>query len=674
MRPLVSALIAAAGLGASPQASDETLLTGFEEEDLKRLVAAFKLERKEGQDKEGRPFVSIGKPFLLNPYWTILRGKASQGENALGLNPIHDPEKLSFSTPVKIPSEAAFYYGLTSSGRVFNTCGVFRRFFPFDWSGHSLLRVDVNCDEIKQTVRVALEDEEIGPPVVRSFAVEPGKWVTVEMDLEEAARARGLDLKRMTTMTVGVVPGEAKPKKSHSTLIDNLRLARRGAPAALPVVRDASPHDLPDYYRATSKPEPERIPGEPFDHSPLPPEGPIVISTEKTSVVNPVGWIAARDNNRLLVGYMEKNSVPPAKVMMLQTQDGGKSWKGLDGGANPSSFVIVGSDHGGGRGDVVGGRGDVVVLTNLGCRGGSWASLRLFAQKVTFTGKGWELREAPTLVDCDLRHCNSNQSIVRARDGRLWAAYGLAGRLGAIAINVRYSDDDGITWKSWAEGKAGALPGLEKPALEGWTYNFEEPCLVPFGKSVACLWLEFSGPHNGKLRWSRFENGGWTAPETVEQPKPVPGNPVSRPPINAVGVRGEEIYLVSARWPGVLHYRGGNWALEAPDVPRGGKVAVAGDAKVVVVAPVPESGDPYKGPVALRAWRRTPQGAWSGPQELGREEVPLSNRQAGHAYSYRPGFVVQPYSPPRFVPVAWTCESQKWIKIVRLPADLPAGK
>jgi hypothetical protein len=31
-----------------------------------------------------------------------------------------------------------------------------------------------------------------------------------------------------------------------------------------------------------------------------------------------------------------------------------------------------------------------------------------------------------------------------------------------------------------------------------------------------------------------------------------------------------------------------------------------------------------------------------------------------------PGFVVQPYAPPNFIPVAWTC-GQNWVKVLRVP-------
>src|SRR6185503_15815423 len=193
------------------------------------------------------------------------------------------------------------------------------------------------------------------------------------------------------------------------------------------------------------------------------------------------------------------------------------------------------------------------------------------------------------------------------------------------------------------------------------------PCLVPFGRGVACLWEEFGGANGGKVRWSRFEDGKWSAIETIETPKRESKGPSARPAVSAVSVKGEEIFLVGARFPGVLHYRSGKWTAEAPDVPRAAKLSVAGDRHVVAVAAIPETGDVYKGGVALKVWRRAADGGWSSPEELAREELPLSNKGSGNIYLYRPGFVVQPYAPPNFVPVAWTCEGQKWIKVLRVP-------
>src|SRR5262249_14906176 len=202
------------------------------------------------------------------------------------------------------------------------------------------------CHEVKQTVRVLLEDEEIGPPIMRNVTVEPGKWATLEIDLRAAVKERGLDLKRMANLAVGVVKLEDKPKAemSYTALIDNLRLSREKTPAKLPVVRDTSSHALPEYYR-TSKPQPEKLPAGQPDRSPLKLEKPFLIPNEKACNVAPVGWVAAYDNKRLLVGF-DAGAGREGRTMIFlsQTLDGGQSWRGLDGGEKPSSFYLFNPD------------------------------------------------------------------------------------------------------------------------------------------------------------------------------------------------------------------------------------------------------------------------------------------------------------------------------------------
>jgi hypothetical protein len=662
------------------QSADEIILLGFEEEDHARLSKAIKLERKEAKTKDGKAYVAWENPggFQALGQWRMYPGQASRGRYAMGISTVI-PDRLEIiyaAGPFKVPQEPQHYYSLLNNnyappnGAMLHTCGVFRRIFPVDWSAYDLLRVDAYGEETAQTVRILLEDEEIGPPVVRNLALSPGKWTTLEVDLRAAEKERGLDLKRMATLTIGVarIEGKPKPGTSYTALIDNLRLSKKSVETGLPVVRDSSPHQLPEYYRAASRPQPETLPPGAPDRSPLKLEKPSVIPTETAALVAPVGWVAAFDNRRLLVGFNKGNTASPALVQILQSSDGGASWRGLDGGEKPTGLHVNNLDHGSGRGDVVGARGDVLILTNLGCRGPSFASLRLFARKLTFTGEGWEVRQVPDLVDCDPRHCNSNHSIVRTADGRLWAAYGMVGRLGTNLINARYSDDDGLTWKGWAEGKSGAIPGAIHPEGKevGFGYTFEEPCLVPFGQGLACLWQERKGYEYAKLKWARFDGRAWSAVEEIAEPKRSAKGPIGRPPVHAVSLGGKEIFLTSALFRGVLHFRDGEWKAELPDLPVGSRVSAAGDRTVVAIAPVHEEGSSTKGPVVLRSWQRPAGGEWSAPVDLAREEIPLSHKH-DNIYVVRPGLVLQPYAPPNFVPVAWTCEGQKWVKVLRVP-------
>jgi hypothetical protein len=678
--PVVVLMLALLPGSRAAEPADERLLLGFEDTEFEKLAKVIKLTKKEGKTKDGKPFVSWQSPAELQflGQWNLFKGNASQGDYAMGISRVI-PEQLDISySPVKfkVPGEPQLYYNLLNNnyatgGAMLHTCGIFRRIFPVDWSAYDLLRIDVYAEEGKQTVRILLEDEDIAPPILRDISVEPGKWATLEVDLRAAAKERGLDLKRMATLTVGVAKWEGKvtPGKPYSALIDNVRLCRRNVAAKLPVVADASAHKLPDYYRAVSKPEPEKLPGERADRTPLKLEKPFVIATETACTVAPLGWAGAYDNQRLLLGFTKGNTTSVTNVQVLQSLDGGQSWRGLDGGDKATGFYVNNVDHGTGRSDVVGARADVLVFTNLGCRGPSFASLRLFARKLTFTGKGWEVREVPDVVDCDLRHCNANHSIVRTADGRLWAAYGMVGRLGVNCINLRYSDDDGLTWKGWAEGKSGLVPGSAASEEKGvgFGYTFEEPCLVPFGKGVACIWQErhrTGGYSYDKLKWAQFDGQAWSALEEIEQPKRVGKSPVSQPPTRAVSLGGKEIFLTSTFFNGVLHYQDGKWQTELADVPPGSQISVAGDKTIVVIAAVSEAYN--KGPVVLRSWQRSADGRWSAAVDLAKEDQPLSYKH-DNIYVLRPALVVQRHAPANFVPIAWTCEGQKWIKFLRVP-------
>src|SRR5262245_38669695 len=208
--PLLWALAPALSGAAEPPA--EKLLLGFEEEDFTRLGKAIKITRKEGKTKEGTPCVGWESPggFAQLGQWMVFKGKASQGQHALGIGLVTNQQAITYSpTKFDLPPEPVFYYGLlnnpyASGGSLFNTCGVFRRMFPADWSDYDLLRLDAHGEEVKQTIRVLLEDEEICPPIVRNLIVEPGRWVTLEIDLRAAARERGLDLRRMASLAIGV--------------------------------------------------------------------------------------------------------------------------------------------------------------------------------------------------------------------------------------------------------------------------------------------------------------------------------------------------------------------------------------------------------------------------------------------------------------------------------------
>ena len=71
-----------------------------------------------------------------------------------------------------------------------------------DWTGYELLRADVRSTKVATDVWFIVEDEVLEPPVVRTYAVKPDAWVTVEIDLAKAAEVRGLDLSRMVNFYI----------------------------------------------------------------------------------------------------------------------------------------------------------------------------------------------------------------------------------------------------------------------------------------------------------------------------------------------------------------------------------------------------------------------------------------------------------------------------------------
>ena len=668
-RVLVFALVlAGTPSGFSQDPNGEKLLLSFEQDEIKTIVDEFKLERKEGKDSDGGPTVSVGKPFFLYPHWTLGKAKASHGEYSIGLGVARWSDAGDTRSPLlKPPADAQRLYGVfrDNYASILNTCGVFRKLMPMDWSESEVLRLDVYAVEGQATIRVQLEDEEIAPPVARNFVVKPEQWTTLELDLRAAAKVRSLDLKRMATLSAALVKTEKK-SKGMSGWLDNIRLAPAKAPARFPVVRDDSPLELPEYYRNAGKPAPRPPPLAP-DRAPLTGEKPILIPLDRPGVtyqggltdVSHVGWAAAYDNKHLLVGFRDASD-----AWTLQSLDGGQTWKGLDGGEKPTNVPLdVASDHGAGRGDVIGGTADVVVLSNNGCNGASRATVRFYAHKLSFTATGWKL-QAPMLVACDPRHCVSNQSIVRTSDGRWWCGFGEVGRLGTLQSNVQYSDDEGETWKSSREGTSGVIPGTIWPEKfgVGFPYTYEEPCLVPFGPGVACLWEEGrKGNAPTTVKWARFDGVKWSAVEEVPAGPIVNSYLWFRPRMHAVSVGGKEVYLASGLRAGIFRYRDGTWSKEPVDVPPGARLSVAGDKTVMAFAV------PAKDKNVVLCWQRRPDGTWTGPRELMRETEPITGMKGPNMLF--PGLVVMAYAPSNFVPVAWTCQGQKWIKFLRVPVD-----
>src|SRR5262249_26478471 len=159
------------------------------------------------------------------------------------------------------------------------------------------------------------------------------------------------------------------------------------------------------------------------------------------------------------------------------------------------------------------------------------------------------------------------------------------GRLGTNQINLRYSDDDGVTWKASREGTSGVIPGsiLSDKNGAGFGYSFDEPCIVPFCTGVACIWDEHpAGQDGGKnLKWARVDGSQWSGIEEIPAPGRV-GYLYCRPHLHAVSLGGKEIFVASGFRKGILHYKDGKWNQEPIATPFGSRLSVAGDKTVLV--------------------------------------------------------------------------------------------
>lgn len=682
----------------------QKLIFGFERDGVEQLAQPLAASIKDSQDVLGRPYLRVEmKSGRITREWSLFEGNASQGKWALGLGLSRWPDRPTpgmFPTKKIAPFEnrdaVMHYMGMYADGdwkRPFNTSGIHHLIMPTDWSDYDLLRMDVYCKDLGLEYRIGLEDEDILPPVVQVMQAPAGKWTTLELDLRAAARARGLDPQRITSMAVAVTQvaegkldvGKVNDERRdvRFALLDNIRLCRRDVPAELPVVRDQSGYELlPRFYPPTTRrAAPKAVDPDRPNRAPITLEEPLVVrSGARRNTVSRMGWVSAYDNDHLSIGF-EDATFWGGKV--LQTVDGGKHWTGLAGDPRATKMGVMDFIDGGGNSDVVDRFGDIVVTVfGMGCGGPSVYHPRVFTKQLTFegTGKGWSIRELRSFVDCEPRHCTATQSAFRAEDGRLWLAYGVLNRLNRTCIHIRFSDDDGLHWRPLELGQVGRVPGslwpqdARLPGVDFGTYvkTDPDPRIVPLGKGFACLWHNRrtkSGEHID-LHFARFDGERWLPTQTVPyQPEKTQWHIYPR--LNAVSLGGRDIFVQTGYANGLLHYRDGVWTHELPEVPGSvSRLCVAGEKMVMLIAAIPQpggvtrNGARIRAPVAFQAWQRGPDGRWDGPREIAKENEPLPFENDWG------GFQIPRFSPPNFVPLAWAAGGE-WIKVLRVRVNNP---
>jgi hypothetical protein len=517
--------------------------------------------------------------------------------------------------------------------------------------------VDVRCDAAPVKLWLALEDDLLEPPVMRTYEIPADKWVTLELDLKEAQRVRELDLANITNFWL-----MARSSVRATVRIDNIRIAKQGTSApnellqdnstmAIPIVRPKRP-DVPSIPSAV-KP----------DRTIMKLAKPVVVA--HGSIV-PFGWVSAYDNRYILVAYSARDRTNPEakdEARAVFTNDGGRSWKQL---ANPTARNL---DHGTARGCVIDERGDgVAISSGPGCAGLGHSNPRQHLTKYTFTSKGWEAR-FPTILDSDIRHCGSNASVVRLRrgpfKGRLWASWGEIGREHAIGVHAKYSDDDGRTWIPW--GKGAALPGSQSADWSDGTYGYPETVVCPYKEHIACFWRH---KRNCGAKWSVYDGSDWSTPAEVLPITLDDMDGAYRATMSAITKGDREIFFTATGLKTVLRWDGKSWHAEPVRIEDGGMLSLAGD--VIALFTSGKVNRRWKGirwqrRTILRCYQRLPSGRWEGPADLTPEFTIDEYRSLA-------GFSIPPYSPENFVPLVWSDHDEGTVKLLKVPVPLTLGK
>ena len=246
----------APGICSEPATPAEKLILGFERAELSRGAEISRRE-KSGRDSwfylldrpEGFDFAARFEwPGATNRAWTwrCRPGERTEGEMALVVT----------VAPVDTNEQAATYhrteylsYFYPNLQRGFVEARLLMTSFQWlvkgrpdlrDFSGYDLLRADLRSDVGDVEINLALEDNVLEPPVIRTYRIPANEWVTIELDLQEAARVRELDLARIANLWL-----MARPSVRATVRIDNIRIAKQGAPARNRLVRDNSPMIVP---------------------------------------------------------------------------------------------------------------------------------------------------------------------------------------------------------------------------------------------------------------------------------------------------------------------------------------------------------------------------------------------------------------------------------------------
>jgi hypothetical protein len=651
----------------------QKLILGFEQEELGR-GAQISREEKPGRDSwfyllerpEGFDFAARFEwPGEKNRAWTwhCRPGAHTEGELALFTTILPNDTEKQAATYHRTDF-LSYYYPNVRRGLV--EAKLLMTSFQWlvksrqdlrDWSDFDLLWVDVCCDAGPVKLRLALEDNILEPPVMRTFKIPAGRWVTLELDLKEAKRMRGLDLTKITNFWL-----ISQSSVRATVRVDNIRIVRQGTHAPNKLLEDNSPMTVS--IVRPKRPEAPHIPlGVKPDRSIIKLKEPVVVASG--SIV-PFGWVSAFDNSFIFVAYSTRdktNLEAKDEAKAVFSDDGGRSWKRV---AEPAARNL---DHGTARGCAIDVTGDgVAVSSGPGCAGLGIPNPRQHLTKYTFNGNGWQAR-FPTILDSDIRHCGSNASVVRLRSGpfkgRLWASWGQIGREHEMCVHVKFSDDDGRTWIPW--GKGALLPGSQAAKWSDGTYGYPETVVSPYKEHIACFWRH---KRRRGVMWSFYDGAGWSIPQEISTVTLDDMDGAYRATMSAITKGDREIFFTATGLNAVLRWDGKSWQSESVSIEDGGMLSLAGDTVMLFTSGKVNrrwKGLRWKRRAILRCYRRLSNERWEGPLEL----TPEFNIDE---YRSMTGFSVPAYAPENFIPLIWSDYDEGNIKLLKVPTYLSLYK
>ena len=668
--PSLSPRIAPAGESAG---GGEKLLCSFEKDEVARWGAKFKTESgKEYVTERFVTYVDVGAGTAET---------ATEGKWAL-VRRIND--RYGFLAP----GNKTHPYELHRCGTVLNTYGWFRKAFPSDWTGYELLRMDVRAEKTGVRLRLEIEDEFIPEPVAREYVVSDGEWVTIEVDLKQAARERRLDLSKMVNIVLTAVERSSKDAMEFAVLVDKVRLAKAGMPCALKVLRDGSPMTLPPRPKAAAK-----------ETAPLN----ISAAAKADGAVSSVaadggGYALMAAMDRCIGGFGGGGVIVVPGHTAYLSLDGGKSWTGLDG--RPGGTRIAADFRGRHRATATVYGADVLMaFCTDRCAGGGGRTMNKATSAIR-SGDRWKIGPE-TPFEFGQRHCVDRLSMVRDAAGREWVAWNQVNVLHGTEVRAKWRYPGGEEWFQCGENARiyphGAAGGAG-------------PYLTACGEGVACFWRDES---QGAL-WSRAvpvrtkvaalkeggaievaagtsagiriganlvmeRNGKYLAAFTVTK---TTGNmSTAAPDPGPAGIAKEGDELLAFAWSPASDIEKGRWEPSSAATLPDGTVfaALQSPGKAPKVMRLEGGRWVQDSPAGIGGWRpmlsacggrltcawfegktvflcaRGPDGKWGGAKKIAEEQDLIETIAAPLV------------GPENFVPIAWSTKKRDAVKVAAVP-------